>query len=171
MRVLLIATAALLAMNAAAAGYPDRPVKIIVPFAAGSGADVVARASGAALAKRMGVAVTVENTVGSNGAVGTAAVAKAAPDGYTLLVTSNPFTLAPRDPLKDFVPVARIAVIPLALVTSSKSSFKTFDDLVAYMRQNPGKARYATAGKGSLSHLEVEVINQYAQGACAGPAV
>ena len=163
-----VATAAFLTMNAAAADYPDRAVKIVVPFAAGSGTDVVARAAGAALATRMGVAVTIENRVGANGAVGTAAVAKAAPDGYTLLATSNPFTLAPHtmkaptfDPLKDFVAVARIAVIPLALVTSSKSSFKTFDDLVAYLRQNPGKARYATAGKGTLSHLEAEVINQY----------
>src|SRR3954462_13310788 len=91
-----VATAALLAINAAAADYPDRPVKIIVPFAAGTGTDVVARAAGAALAKRMGVQVVFENTVGSNGAVGTAAVAKAAPDGYTLLVTSNPFTLVPQ---------------------------------------------------------------------------
>jgi tripartite-type tricarboxylate transporter receptor subunit TctC len=166
-----IATAALMAAFTAPsawADYPDRPVRIIVPFAAGSGTDVVARATGAALSARMGVPVMIENTVGSDGAVGTQAVAKAGPDGYTLLATSNPFTLAPHvtksppyDPVRDFVAVARIAVIPLALVTSATSSFKTFDDLVAYMRQNPGKARYATSGKGALSHLEVEVMNRY----------
>jgi len=161
--------AAFVATNAWA-DYPDRPIKIIVPFAAGSGTDVVARATGTALSKRMGVPVVVENTVGANGATGTAAVAKAAPDGYTLLATSNPFTLAPHtakspsyDPVKNFVAVARIAVIPLVLVTSGKSSFKTFDDLVAHMRQNPGKARYATPGKGALSHLEVEVMNRTLQ--------
>src|SRR5260221_4070482 len=130
-----VATAAFLTMNAAAADYPDRAVKIVVPFAAGSGTDVVARATGAALAKRMGVAVTIENTVGSNGAVGTAAVAKAAPDAYNLRPPSNPFTLAPHtmkaptfDPPKDFLAVARIPDIPLALITCRKSSFKNFDD-------------------------------------------
>jgi tripartite-type tricarboxylate transporter receptor subunit TctC len=168
-----VATAALagasMAINAWA-DYPDRPIRIIVPFAAGSGTDVVARATGTALSARMGVPVTVENTVGSEGAVGAATVAKAAPDGYTLLATSNPFTLAPNmakapayDPVKDFVAVARLAVIPLALVTSGKSSFKTFDDLIVHMRQNPGKSRYATAGKGTLSHLEVEVMNRHLQ--------
>ena len=150
------------------ADYPDKPVKIIVPFAAGSGTDVVARATGAALAKRMGVSVTVDNMPGADGAVGTVAVAKSAPDGYTLLFTSNALTIAPYltkkpayDPVKDFVAVAQIGVIPLVLVTGEKSRFKTFDELIAEMRQNPGKVRYATAGRGSLSHLEVALMSQY----------
>lgn len=166
MRLLLVA-AALVAANAWAE-YPDKPVKIIVPFAAGSGADVVARATGAALAKRMGVLVTVENMPGSDGAVGTVAVAKSVADGYTLLATSNALTIAPYlakkpayDPVKDFVGVAQVALIPLVLVTGEKSRFKTFDDLVAEMRQSPGKVRYATAGRGSLSHLEVALMNQH----------
>ena len=152
----------------ASAQYPQRPIKIVVPFAAGLGVDVVARATGEALSKRMGVAVTVENVVGSDGAVGTAAVAKAAPDGHTLLVTSNRLTIAPHlakkpsyDPLQDFVPVARIAVIPLVLVTGEKSRFRTFDDLVAAMRQEPGKIRYATSGKGELSHLEAALMARH----------
>src|SRR5262245_28412833 len=106
--------AALFAFNAGAAEYPERPIKIIVPFAAGSGTDVVARAMGAALATRMKVQVNVENVAGADGATGTAAVAKAKPDGYTLLATSNPLTIAPYlaktpsyDPAKDFVAVAR----------------------------------------------------------------
>ena len=85
-----------------------------------------------------------------------------------LLATSNPFTLVPSmskspsyDPVKDFVAVAQVAVIPLVLVTSGNSTFKSFDDLVTYMRQNPGRTRYATSGKGTLSHLEVEVMNRY----------
>ena len=166
MRSLFLA-AALMAGNAWA-DYPDKPVKIIVPFAAGSGTDVVARATGAALAKRMGVSVTVDNMPGSDGAVGTVAVAKSAPDGYTLLFTSNALTIAPYltkkpayDPVKDFVAVAQIGVIPLVLVTGEKSRFKTFDELIAEMRQNPGKVRYATAGRGSLSHLEVALMSQY----------
>ena len=168
MRAEKILLMAVFAASNAWAEYPDRPIRIIVPFAAGSGTDVVARATGSALSTRMGVPVVFENRVGSDGAAGTAAVAKAAPDGYTLLATSNPFTLAPHvakspsyDPVKDFVAVARIAVIPLVLVTSAKSPFRTIDDLVAHMRKNPGKARYATSGKGALSHLEVEVMNRH----------
>src|SRR6478752_7374887 len=83
------------ALHAAAADYPDKPIKVIVPFAAGSGTDTVARATAAGLSKRLGQPVTVENVTGANGATGTALVAKAAPDGYTLLFTSNPFTIAP----------------------------------------------------------------------------
>ena len=164
---ILLLSAALVAANAWAE-YPEKPVKIVVPFAAGSGTDVVARATGAALAKRMGVAVTVENMAGGDGAVGTIAVAKAAPDGYTLLATSNLLTITPYlsqkppyDPVKDFVAVAQVAVIPLVLVTGEKSRFKTFDDLIADMRQNPGKVRYATAGRGTLSHLEIALMNQH----------
>ncbi len=165
-RILLASLAAL--ATSAWANYPDKPVKIIVPFAAGSGTDVVARATATALAKRMKVPVTVENVTGSGGAKGTIAVAKAAPDGYTLLATSTRFTIRPYldkgavyDPVKDFVAVAQIAVVPFVLVTSGKSRFKTFDDLVAEMRQNPGSLRYATSGRGSLSHLEVALMNQH----------
>ena len=164
-RLLLLASAAL-ALNAWA-DYPERPVKIVVPFAAGSGSDTVGRAAAEALSRRMGVKVVVENMDGADGATGTAAVAKAKPDGYTLLATSNPFTITPYlqkkpayHPIRDFVAVAQIAVVPLVVVTGAKSRFKTLDDLVAEMRQNPGKVRYATLGKGSLSHLEVALMNQ-----------
>ena len=166
MRTLFVA-AALVAANAWA-DYPEKTVKIIVPFAAGSGTDVVARATGTALAKRMGTSVTVENMPGADGAIGTVAVAKAAPDGYTLLFTSNPLTITPYlakkppyDPVRDLVAVAQVAVIPMVLVTGEKSRFKTFDDLIADMRQNPGKVRYATTGRGSLSHLEVALMAQH----------
>ena len=159
------ALAALFAAGAWAADYPERAVKIVVPFAAGSGTDVVARTTAEALSKRLGQPVTVENMPGADGATGAAAVAKAAPDGYTLLATTNAFTIAPYlrktapyDAMKDFVPVARLAVIPLVLVTSAKSDFKTFDDLLAYMRANPGKARYASLGRGTLGRLEAEFM-------------
>lgn len=154
--------AALLALNATAAEYPERPIRIVVPFEAGSGTDVVARAIGAALATRMKAKVNVENMAGADGATGTVAVAKAKPDGYTLLATSNALTIAPYlvekpsyDPAKNFVAVARIATIPMVLVTSSKSRFSTFKDL------SVGKALYATAGRGTPSHLEVELMNSH----------
>jgi len=163
----LAASIAWMAFNARA-DYPERPVKIVVPFAAGSGADIVARATANAIATRTKGTVSVENRAGANGINGTTAVAKAAPDGYTLLLTGSAFTLAPYssktppyDPLKDFVPVARIAVVPLVIVTSAKSSYKTFDDLITAMRQNPGKVRYATSGKGTVNHLEVELVNHH----------
>jgi tripartite-type tricarboxylate transporter receptor subunit TctC len=163
-RTLLLAASVAFVALGARADYPDRPVRIVVPFAAGSGADVVARTTATALTKRTKAAFSVENRT----AAGTAAVAKAAPDGYTLLVTGSAFTLAPHtsksagyDPLKDFVPVARIAVIPLVVVTGAKSRFKTLDDLVAAMRQAPGKVRYATSGKGTVSHFEVELVNHH----------
>ena len=163
-----VATAAFLAMNAWGADYPERSVRIIVPFAAGSGTDVVARATGAALSTRMKVPVLAENIAGADGTKGAAAAAQAAPDGYTLLATTNALTIAPYlvktpsyDPIKDFVAVARIAVIPLVVVTSAKSRFKTFDDLVAEMRQNPGKVRYATSDRGALNQLEVELIKHH----------
>jgi tripartite-type tricarboxylate transporter receptor subunit TctC len=163
----LLAGIALFALNARGE-YPEQPVKIVVPFAAGSGTDIVARATATAIAKRTKGTVSVENRAGANGITGTAAVAKAAPDGYTLLVTASAFTLAPYsrktppyDPLKDFVPVARLAVIPLVIVTSAKSGYKAFDDLLAAMRKNPGKVRYATSGKGTVNHLEVELVNHH----------
>jgi tripartite-type tricarboxylate transporter receptor subunit TctC len=162
-----IAAASLVAMRAWAA-YPDRqPVKIIVPFAAGTGADLVGRAVADALAARMKVKVTVENLPGEAGATGTVAVKKAAADGHTLLLTSNPLTItpyrlktSPYDPTKDLVAVAQIAAVPLVLVTSAKSPNKSFEALVAEMRQKPGKVAYATSGKGALNHLEVELIKR-----------
>ena len=155
-------------MKARAADYPERPVWIIVPFAAGSGADVVGRAVGEALSARMGVPVVIENMVGEEGAAGTTAAAKAAPDGYTLLATTSPLTVTPYmlknpsyDPIKDLVAVAQVAVIPMVLVTGANASYKTFDDLLAAMRKAPGKLAYATSGKGALNHLEVEVLKQH----------
>ena len=161
-----IAAASLVAMRAWAA-YPDRSIKLVVPFAAGSGADLVARAVAEALASRMKARITVENLPGDGGAIGTSAVAKAAPNGYTLLLTSNPLTITPYrlkkptyDPTKDLVAVAQIAAVPLVLVTSAQSAYKNFAALIAEMRAKPGKLAYATAGKGALNHLEVELIKR-----------
>ena len=161
-----IATVALFTLHPAAAQYPARPVRIVVPFDQGTGADVVARAAAQALSARMGVAVSVDNIAGQAGATGTMAVAKAAPDGHTLLVTTNALTITPHttkakyDPTKDLVAVARMAVVPMVVVTSGKSRYKTFDELVAHLRANPDKATFATSGSGTLGHLEAEVIKR-----------
>jgi tripartite-type tricarboxylate transporter receptor subunit TctC len=111
----------------------------------------------------MGVPVNIENRPGANTVTGTLAVAKAAPDGYTLLATSNPFTIAPflakappYDPTKDFVAVAQVAAIPLVLVTSAQAPYKSVAELI-----QKEKLRYATTGKGALNHLEAEFITRH----------
>ena len=168
LRVLLCAALTLPALTltgpAAAQTWPSRPIRTIIPFAAGSGSDVTARVVGEALSTQLGVPVIPETREGTGGALGATAVAKAAPDGYTLLSAANPMTVTPYmmktlpfDPARDFAPISRIAVIPLVLVTSSQSSYRTFQDLVARMKAEAGKLNYATGGKGSPSHLEVEL--------------
>ena len=114
----------------------------------------------------MSVRVVIENIVGDDGAKGAAAAAKAAPDGYTLLATTNALTLTPYllktpsfDPVKDFVAVARIAIIPLVVVTSEKSRFKTFDDLIADMRKPAASS--AMPRRGGCAERSVRLMNQY----------
>ena len=151
---------------AAQAPYPSRPIRIVIPFAGGSGSDTIARVVGEAIAHKLGVPVVPETREGGGGAIGATMVAKSAPDGYTLLSAANPMTVTPYmmksppyDPAKDFAPISRVAVIPLVLVTSSQSPYKTFQDLAARMKAEPGKVNYATGGKGSPSHLEVELCS------------
>ena len=145
--------------------YPSRSIRLIIPFAPGSGADVLARVIAEAVAAQTGVSVVPEIMEGAGGAIGAAVVAKGPPDGYTLLTASTPMTLAPYmmkpmpyDPAKDFAAVVRVCVVPMVLVTSGKAPWNTFQDLIAHIRANPGKVNYATGGKGTLSHLEVELI-------------
>ena len=163
MRIAFLAVA-LLATNASAQ-YPERPIKIIVPFAAGLGADVVARATGDALSKRMGVAVTVENMVGSDGAAGTAAVAKAAPDGHTLLFVATSFGTTPAlqknlpfDPVKSFEPVALVATSGLVVVTHPQVPARSMKELIELAKRQPGKMHYSSPGNGGPQHLAMELI-------------
>lgn len=147
--------------------YPARAIRIVIPFAAGSGSDIVARVIGEALAEQMGATVTPEAREGAGGVIGATAVAKAPADGYTLLSAATPMTVAPYmartlpyDPARDFTALARISVIPMVLVTGANGPFRTFQDLVTHARDNPGKVNYATGGKGSPSHLEVELVGR-----------
>lgn len=164
---LCLATMIVVGATSAQSTYPSRPIKIIIPFAGGSGSDIVGRVLAEILSTQMGVPVVPETREGAGGVIGATAVAKAPPDGYTLLSAATPMTVAPHmmrtlpyDPAKDFTAVARIAVIPMVLVVSANSHYKTFDDLLSQIRSNPGKVSYATGGKGSPSHLEVELIKK-----------
>ena len=156
-----------LAPAQAQSDYPARPVRLIVSFSAGSAADTVGRAIGDELAKRITTPVVIENREGAGGNLGNAAVAKAAADGYTLLLgtslmTMSVHTTAPvlYDVVKDFVPIARVGVIPLAAVAASNAPFKTWAELIAYSKANAGKINYATSGKGSSSHVYTEMLKR-----------
>jgi tripartite-type tricarboxylate transporter receptor subunit TctC len=142
-------------------GYPDRPITLIVPYAAGGGNDVLARAVADPMAKLLGQPVVVENRGGAGGSVGTRQVAKAPPDGYTLglggtgTLAIDP-TLYPNagyDPRKDFAPVGLIATSPLIILVSQSVTARTVQELIALAKAQPGKLNYASAGPGSGIHL------------------
>ncbi|OOG58145.1 tripartite tricarboxylate transporter substrate binding protein [Polaromonas sp. C04] len=141
-------------------GYPSRPLRLVVPFAAGGAVDTVARVIGARLSTQLGQPVLVENKPGANGDIGADVVAKAAPDGYTLLVGANGLatnmTLYPKLPfntLRDFAPISRLGYAPLVLVTASSQPFKTTRELLAWGEKHPGQLTYGSAGNGSSGHL------------------
>ena len=144
--------------------YPNRPVRLIVPSAAGGAPDVFARVVGQRLSEAMGQQFIVENRPGAGGISASEAVAKAVPDGYTLLVPDipqlaiNPFMFSklPYDPQKDFAPVSLIASIPLFLVVQPSAQINSVAELVAAARANPGKMNYGSAGIGSLHHILME---------------
>jgi tripartite-type tricarboxylate transporter receptor subunit TctC len=143
--------------------WPSKPVKVIVPFTAGGSTDRMGRVVADELSRVFKQQFVVENRVGAGGTVGSNAVAKAAPDGYTLLVHSSSFTAAaavysslPYDTLKDFAPVARLGLQPTILVTAPTKEFKTAADLIKAAKERPGQLNYASAGVGSASHFAVE---------------
>src|SRR5262249_12396854 len=145
------------------AAYPDRPVKIVVPFVPGGANDLIARIVGTLLAQSLGQPVLIENRGGANGNIGIAAVARAAPDGYTPLLTSNRSGVNPSlrgnaayDPIKDSAPIADIASAPNVLATGLKSGLKTFADVAERARAHPDQLNFSTPGAGSISHLGAE---------------
>jgi tripartite-type tricarboxylate transporter receptor subunit TctC len=168
----MIRTAALLAAAlvltspaARAQTYPFRPITLIIPFAAGGSNDLVGRAIGKKLTEAWGQPVVVENRAGAGGMIGTAAVATAAPDGYTLLLVSPTFTISPAirktmpfDTVKDFTPVAFIARGPLLITASNKLPVQSARELFALARSKPGQITYASAGLGSINQISTELI-------------
>src|SRR5262245_6584273 len=165
MRFVMMAALATLAVPSAgfAQTYPDKPVHVVVPFTPGSATDVVARAVAQAMSVRLGQPVVVENKPGAGGTIGAAQVAKAAPDGYTLLVNSSAHTVNPwifrtmtYDTAKDLAAVSLLAQQPNILVASPAKGWKTAADLVAAAKAQPGKLSYASAGTGSGTHMNAE---------------
>ncbi len=142
---------ACLAAPAIAESYPARPVHMVVPFAAGGGADIIARLLAEEMRKDLGVPVLIENRPGASGLIGAEAVARALPDGYTLLFTTNTthaaapalFKKLPFDPIRDFRPIAVAARGPFVLLVRQESSLKTPGELVEWMKRNPAQANYA----------------------------
>jgi tripartite-type tricarboxylate transporter receptor subunit TctC len=166
-RLLAVATgvAALRALPVAAA-WPDRPVRVIVPFAAGGNADVIARLLQPRLQERLGQPVVVENRPGAGGSVGAQAVARAQPDGYTLLIGSNgplsvnPVVQArlPYDATRDFAPVAMAMQVPHCLAVQPGSPYHDVADVVAAARARPDRLGIGTAGVASATHLSLEAF-------------
>jgi len=147
----------------AQSGYPNKPVRVIVPFAAGSTTDIIARAISDKMAQSMGQPVVVENKGGASGTIGQAQVATAAPDGYTIMIHSSSHTVSPHtfaklpfDTLADFAPVTPISSTPNVLVIAPSKNIKTLQELLAAARANPGKMNFASAGQGSATHLNAE---------------
>lgn len=153
-----------LAHGQASAEYPSRPVTIVVPAPPGGVADGLARALSNHLAKALKQPVIVDNKAGAGGVIGTGAVARAAPDGHTLLLTGDSHAVSsmlyklPYDPLKDFVPVAPISTSPLLLITTPTAPARTVPELVALAKAKPGRLSYASTGTGSPSQLTAEMF-------------
>ncbi len=150
----------------AQAEYPERVIRIVVPFAPGTGLDVIARGFAERFTEQMGVTALVENRDGAGGMLGTGVVKSAPPDGYTLVFTAHPpFAVATLlqktptyDPGRDFMPIAKVADVPMVLVASNAAPFGSFGAFVDHVGKNPGKLTYASSGIGTPSHLNMERI-------------
>ena len=167
MKLLALACfAAELCGAAVAQDFPKRAVTIVVPFAAGGGGDILARMAVQRLEPKWGVPVVVENKPGAGGNIGAAAVARAAPDGYTLLLAGSPqfavnvtlFKTLPYDPIKDFVPIALAAATPFVLVVNPNVPAKSVAEFIAYAKGQAQPLSYATAGFGVPHHLYMELL-------------
>ena len=169
-RTFLISTAAVFLQASASraqsfADYPSKPVRIIVPFAAGGLIDVAARIIGQNLAKRLGGNVYVENVAGAGGNIGMGQAAKSSPDGYTILMVSSSFVVnpslipnTPYDPVKSFTPVTLVAAAPQVVVVNDTFPAKSIKELVSLVRAIPGKYNYASPGVGTTGHLAGEMF-------------
>jgi tripartite-type tricarboxylate transporter receptor subunit TctC len=172
LRIIAVALAAAIAFASPptrAQDYPSRPVKIIVPFAVGGPADVYARFIGARLQEALGQPFVIDNRPGAGAVTGTDAVAKAAPDGYTLLLMSNAHTvnetLIPNKPyalMRDFVPVAPINYSDLVMVVNPAVSANTLQEFIALAKAQPGKLNYASSGPGTPYHMAGELFKSMA---------
>jgi tripartite-type tricarboxylate transporter receptor subunit TctC len=165
---------ALLCLSAGTAGaepatdYPIKPVHIVVPFAAAGSTDILARVLAKALGGELGQTFVIDNRPGASGNIGADIVAKASPDGYTLLYTSTNLTANPAlmpvsyDVVRDFTPISRVAFLPLALFKSPQVQTHSLAELIALIKANPGKFNYSSSGKGGAPHLAGELFRMKA---------
>lgn len=161
----IVGAAALATAPFAQAPYPNRPIRIIVPYTPGTGIDVLARVMGQKLGDRLKVAVVVENRPGASGNIGTEAVVKATPDGYTLLMTASTHVTnaalqpsVPYDPVKSFTPIGPAAIGNLALVVHPSVAASSVQELIALAKAQPGELNYASPGSGTPHHLAMELF-------------
>jgi len=170
MRVILCLLLAGLATNALAASYPDKPIRLIVPFPAGGGVDGAARIVSQKLSEALGQQVVIDNRGGSGGIIGTEIAAHAAADGYTVFfggsashgITPNLYRKLPYDPVRDFAPVGLIGEAPYFLVVHPTVAANSVKELIALARARPGQLNYASAGNGSTLHLSAELFKSMA---------
>jgi len=170
MRALLAILLIALIQSAAAQQYPTRTIRLIVPFPPAGATDIVGRIVAQKLSETLGQPVVVENRPGAGGTLGSDLAAKAAPDGYTLLIaTTSTHSIGPvlqklpYDPIRDFAPITQVADVPNVLVVSPKLPVKTLQEFVALARSQPGKLNYASSGVGTIVHLNGELFKLIAK--------
>ena len=154
-------------LSTKAQDYPNQPIKLVVPFVAGGGVDVIARIVAPSLGEALGKSIIIENKGGAGGMLGALTVAQAPADGYTILfgtgsthgTNSSVYSKLTYDPVKDFVPIVLVSTSPLLLVTSPTFPAKTTQELIALARSQPGHLSFASYGTGSINHLSAELFN------------
>ena len=159
--VMLVILAAAFAASATAAGYPERPIRFVVPFAAGGTSDIIGRILSARMQDSLGQSLVVDNRGGAGGSIGTDIVAKANPDGYTLVLGSNgthaivPYLYKnlPYDPIKDFTAVSMVAITPTVLAVTPDVPVRSVKELIALAKSKPGALAYGSSGVGSTTHI------------------
>ncbi len=154
---------------AAQTAYPERPIRIVMPFAAGGNGDAVARALAPRLGERLRTTVIVENRAGAGGAIGTEAVVRSPPDGYTILLTSSAIAIDPSsrrdlsyDPRRDLVPITQVTDAAFVLMVNPQLPVRSVRELIAYAKAHPGRLNYGTPGTGSSIHLSAEYFRALA---------
>jgi len=164
------AVAAMLPGAASAQGWPSKPVRMVVPFAPGGNTDIIARVIAPRMAESLGQQVVIDNRGGAGGVIGSEVVARATPDGYTLLMVSashviNPAMVKklPFDAVKDFQPISLVADVPTALIVHPSLPVRNVKELIALGRKRPDQVNYSTAGRGTVGHLSGELLNSAAK--------
>jgi tripartite-type tricarboxylate transporter receptor subunit TctC len=167
---LLLAASTLLAPAAHAQGYPNKPIRLVIPFPAGGATDIIGRAVSQKLGERLGQAIVVDNKPGAGGSIGSDLAAKGSPDGYTLLLsTSSTHSIAPSfgarlpyDAVADFTPIGHVGNAPNIMLVPNSAPARSVKEWIDYARKNPGKLNYASSGNGTIVHLTAEYFKAQA---------